>query len=113
LLTGNDLAIDMVRWGSDYLLGLSTFAPEAFAARDAAWAAGDDPRFYALNDVLQYLGHLAFRAPVPGYRHNAAMFLRLRGRIACDATHPDSPQRPASDRDLLVDIARRLDDLGV
>ncbi len=113
LLTGNDLAIDMVRWGSDYLLGLSTFAPEAFAARDAAWAASDDARFFALNDVLQYLGMLAFRSPVPGYRHDAAMFLKLRGRIACDATHPDSPQRPASDRDLLADIAARLDELGV
>lgn len=26
VLTGNDLAIDMVFYGSDYLLGLSTFA---------------------------------------------------------------------------------------
>jgi hypothetical protein len=41
VLTGNDLAIDMVRWGSDYLLGLSTFAPDAFARRDRLWAAGD------------------------------------------------------------------------
>ena len=31
VLTGNDLAIDMVMYGSDYLLGLSTFA-RAFAA---------------------------------------------------------------------------------
>ncbi len=113
LLTGNDLAIDMVRWGSDYLLGLSTFAPEAFAARDAAWAEGEDARFHALNDVLQYLGFLTFRPPVPGYRHAAAMFLKIRGRIACDETHPDSPTRPASDRDLLADVARRLDALGV
>lgn len=113
LLTGNDLAIDLVIQGSDYLLGLSTFAPEAFAARDAAWAAADEARFWALNDVLQYLGQLAFRPPVPGYRHDAAMFLRLRGRLACDATHPDSPQRPDSDRELLADIARRLTDLGV
>jgi hypothetical protein len=34
VLTGNDLAIDMVMYGSDYLLGLSTFAPDAFARRD-------------------------------------------------------------------------------
>lgn len=27
VLTGNDLAIDMVMYGSDYLLGLSSFAP--------------------------------------------------------------------------------------
>jgi dihydrodipicolinate synthase/N-acetylneuraminate lyase len=111
LLTGNDLAIDMVVYGSDYLLGLSTFAPDAFAARDHAWAAGDDDRFWALNDVLQYLGQLAFRAPVPGYRHDAAMFLALRGQIASDRTHPGSPTRPDSDRALLAAIAARLDEL--
>ena len=111
LLTGNDLAIDMVTYGSDYLLGLSTFAPDAFAARDRAWADGDDARFWALNDVLQYLGQLAFRPPVPGYRHDAAMFLAARGWIASDRTHPSSPTRPRADRPLLVDIAHRLDEL--
>ena len=35
VLTGNDLAIDMVMYGSDYLLGISTFAPDLFAKRDA------------------------------------------------------------------------------
>ena len=30
VFTGNDLAIDMVMYGSDYLLGLSTFAPAEF-----------------------------------------------------------------------------------
>jgi dihydrodipicolinate synthase/N-acetylneuraminate lyase len=109
VLTGNDLAIDMVTYGSDYLLGLSTFAPHAFAARDHAWTSGDDARFWALNDLLQYLGQFAFRAPVPGYRHDAAMFLRLRGQLACDATHPSSPHRPEHDRALLADIAARLD----
>ncbi len=111
VLTGNDLAIDMVTYGSDYLLGLSTFAPDGFAARDRAWAAGDDARFWALNDVLQYLGQLAFRPPVPGYRHDAAMFLAQRGWIGCDRTHPSSPTRPDSDRPLLADIARRVDAL--
>jgi dihydrodipicolinate synthase/N-acetylneuraminate lyase len=111
LLTGNDLAIDMVVYGSDYLLGLSTFAPDAFALRDRAWAAGDDARFWALNDLLQYLGQLAFRDPVPGYRHDAAIFLARRGWIDCDRTHPSSPERPASDRDLLADIATRLEAL--
>ena len=32
VFTGNDLAIDMVMYGSDYLLGLSTFAPDLFAS---------------------------------------------------------------------------------
>ena len=107
VLTGNDLAIDMVMYGSDYLLGLSTFAPDLFAQRDRYWRDGDS-RFYELNDVLQYLGFLAFRSPVPAYKHSAAMFLKLRGWIDCDATHPKSPTRPDSDRALLKAIARQL-----
>ena len=106
--TGNDLAIDMVMYGSDYLLGLSTFAPDAFATRDAFWAAGN-PRFHELNDVLQYLGQFAFRAPVPAYRHSAAMFLELRGWAVSDATPPGVPRRPDSDRTILRDILARLD----
>jgi dihydrodipicolinate synthase/N-acetylneuraminate lyase len=105
--TGNDLAIDMVMYGSDYLLGLSTLAPDLFARRDAYWRDGD-PRFYELNDVLQYLGFLTFRPPVPAYKHSAAMFLKLRGWIDCDDTHPLSPARPESDRAILRDIAQRL-----
>jgi dihydrodipicolinate synthase/N-acetylneuraminate lyase len=110
VFTGNDLAIDMVMYGSDYLLGLSTFAPGSFARRDACWAAGD-PAFYELNDLLQYLGFFAFRAPVPAYRHSAAQFLHLRGWIDCDRTHPGSPERPAGDRAVLRDIAKRLEAL--
>jgi dihydrodipicolinate synthase/N-acetylneuraminate lyase len=105
--TGNDLAIDMVMYGSDYLLGLSTFAPDLFAARDAMWESAD-PAFFELNDLLQYLGFFAFRPPVPAYKHSAAMFLKLRGWIASDRTHPSSPTRPPSDRDVLRDIAQRL-----
>ena len=111
ILTGNDLAIDMVMYGSDYLLGLSTFAPDLFARRDALWGAGD-PAFFELNDLLQYLGCLTFRSPVPGYRHSAAQFLKLRGWIASDRTHPQSPSRPDSDVALLRDIALRLNVLG-
>jgi dihydrodipicolinate synthase/N-acetylneuraminate lyase len=107
VFTGNDLAIDMVMYGSDYLLGLSTFAPDLFAKRDAMWEA-DDPAFYELNDLLQYLGFLAFRAPVPAYKHSAAQFLKLRGWIASNNTHPNSPSRPESDIAILRDIAERL-----
>lgn len=105
--TGNDFAIDMVMYGSDYLLGLSTFAPDLFARRDAYWEAGD-PAFYELNDQLQYLGHFAFRAPGPAYKHTAAQFLKLRGWIDCDATHPQSPLRPDSDVEVLREIGRRM-----
>jgi dihydrodipicolinate synthase/N-acetylneuraminate lyase len=107
VLTGNDLAIDMVMWGSDYLLGLSTFAPDLFAERDRRWAAGD-ASFFELNDALQYLGQLAFRPPVPAYRHDAAIFLELRGWASSDATPPGVPRRPESDRAVLADIAERL-----
>jgi hypothetical protein len=61
-----------------------------------------------LNDLLQYLGHFAFRAPVPAYRHDAAMFFELRGWAQCDATPPGAPRRPASDRAVLADILKRL-----
>ena len=105
--TGNDLAIDMVMYGSDYLLGLSTFAPDLFALRDRCWATGD-PAFHERNDWLQYLGFFAFRDPVPAYKHSAAMFLRLRGWIEDDQTHPASPQRPDSDRAVLRSIAQGL-----
>lgn len=111
VLTGNDLAIDMVMYGSDYLLGLSAFAPEHFARRDRLWEA-EDPAFYELNDLLQYLGCFAFREPVPAYKHDAAIFLHLRGRVASPRTHPGSPERPASDREVLAEIARRLDALA-
>ena len=62
VFTGNDLAVDMVMYGSDYLLGLSTFAPDVFAKRDHLWETGD-PAFHELNDALQYLGFFAFRTP--------------------------------------------------
>lgn len=107
VFTGNDLAIDMVIYGSDYLLGLSTFAPDLFARRDACWESGD-PAFYELNDQLQYLGTFAFRRPVPAYKHSAAMFLFLRGWIGSDRTHPKSPTRPSSDIDVLTDIGQGL-----
>jgi dihydrodipicolinate synthase/N-acetylneuraminate lyase len=107
VLTGNDLAIDMVMYGSDYLLGLSTFAPNLFAKRDALWAAGD-PGFYELNDLLQYLGFFAFRPPVPAYKHSAAQFLKLRGGIASDEPHLHGPRRPDSDIEVLRDIASRM-----
>ncbi len=107
--TGNDLAIDMVMYGSDYLLGLSCFAPDAFAQRDALWAAGDS-RWNELNDLLQHLGFLAFRDPVPAYKHAAAIFLQARGWLPASETHPKSPKRGESDRELLNQIAVKLDE---
>jgi len=107
IYTGNDLAIDMVTYGSDYLLGLATFAPERFAERDAALAAGDTA-FLGRNDALQHLGNVAFRAPVPAYKHSAAIFLGLTGGLERDTIHPKAPRRPDADRELLADCAARL-----
>jgi hypothetical protein len=99
----------MVMYGSDYLLGLSAFAPDAFARRDDHWAAGD-PAFHQLNDVLQYLGAFAFRSPVPAYKHDAARFLALRGWIDHNGTHPHAPTRPDADDQVLAALLDRLED---
>jgi len=107
IYTGNDLGINMIEYGSDYLLGLATFAPKKFAERDRLWAAGD-PGYYALSDALQYLGNVAFREPVPAYKHSAAVFLHLTGRIPTDLPHPRNPKRPDWEREILQDCARRL-----
>lgn len=105
--TGNDLAIDMVIYGSDYLLGISTFDPEAFALRDRWWAQGD-ARFLELNDALQALGSVAFREPVPAYKDSAAVYLKLTGRMKDPAVHPDCPRRPAWEPEILAPLARKI-----
>jgi 4-hydroxy-tetrahydrodipicolinate synthase len=107
IYTGNDLGIDMIEYGSDYLLGLATFAPEKFAERDRLWESGD-PDYYAISDALQYLGDVAFREPVPAYKHSAAVFLHLVGRIPSDLTHPKNPKRPSWEWQISHDCARRL-----
>ncbi|MGH9545354.1 MAG: dihydrodipicolinate synthase family protein [Terriglobales bacterium] len=107
IYTGNDLGINMIEYGSDYLLGLASFAPEQFAERDRLWETGD-PAYYALSDALQYLGNVAFRPPVPAYKHSAAVFLHLVGRIPTDFVHPQNPKRPAWESEILRDCARRL-----
>jgi 4-hydroxy-tetrahydrodipicolinate synthase len=110
IYTGNDLGIDMIEFGSDYLLGLATFCPEKFAERDRLWEAGD-PAYFGLSDALQHLGNVAFRAPVPAYKHSAAVFLHMLGRIPTDRTHPGSPVRPGWEVEILRDCAERLGEL--
>ena len=107
IYTGNDLGINMIEYGSDYLLGLAAFAPEKFAERDRLWQAGD-PEYYALSDALQHLGNVAFRAPVPAYKHSAAVFLNLIGRIPSDLTHPNNLRRQPWESEILMDCVRRL-----
>ena len=107
IYSGNDLGINMIEYGSDYLLGLATFAPEKFAERDLLWETAD-PRYFALSDSLQHLGNVAFRDPVQSYKHSAAIFLHLTGRIPSNRTHPNSPVRPIWEVELLRDCVRRL-----
>ena len=107
IYTGNDLGIDMVEYGSDYLLGLATLAPEKFAQRDRLWEA-NDPAYFPLSDALQYLGNVAFRDPVAAYKHSAAVFLHLTGRIPSARIHPKNASRPAWEPEILRDCARRL-----
>lgn len=107
IYSGNDLAINMIEYGSDYLLGLATFDPESFAKRDRLWAESD-PAYYDLSDALQHLGNVAFRAPIPAYKHSAAIYLHLLGQISSPHTHPLSPRRPEWEVDLLRDCASRL-----
>lgn len=105
--TGNDLGIDMVEYGSDYLLGLATFCPEKFAERDRMWEQGD-PAYLELAEALQYLGNVAFRAPVPAYKHSAAHFLHMQGRLSTSRTHPLSPTRPDWEPEILRSCLDRL-----
>ncbi|MCC2669402.1 MAG: hypothetical protein K0Q72_1873 [Armatimonadetes bacterium] len=105
--TGNDLGIDMVEYGSDYLLGLATFCPEKFAERDRLWETGD-PAYLELAEALQYLGNVAFRTPVPAYKHSAAHFLHMQGRISSSLTHPRSGHRPDWEPEILRSCLERL-----
>ena len=107
IFTGNDLAIDMTEYGSDYLLGLAAFCPELFALRDKYWLEGDE-RYAALTDAIQYLGNVSFRAPVPAYKHSCAVFQNLIGRCPSPLTHPKSASRPDWEAEILADCAKRL-----
>jgi hypothetical protein len=110
IYSGHERALDMVAYGSDYLLGTAGCAPEAFAARDRAWRAGE-PLAFELNDVLQYLGTLMHRDPLPGARHAAVQWLHARGLVRDATPWPGTERRPDSDDVLYRTIAARLDAL--
>jgi hypothetical protein len=110
IYSGHERAPGMVAYGSDYLLGTAGCAPDAFAARDRAWRAGE-PLAYELNDVLQYLGALLHRDPLAGARHAALQWLHARGQVREAAPWAGAERRPATDDVLYRDIAARLDAL--
>jgi 4-hydroxy-tetrahydrodipicolinate synthase len=111
IFTGNDLGIDMIEYGSDYLLGLAAFSPAKFAERDRLWTAGD-AGYLQVADALQLLGNIAFRPPVPAYKHSCAVFLHLLGKIPSAKTHPRSPERPPWEAEIMRDCAQRLGLVG-
>lgn len=107
IYTGNDLGIDMIEYGSDYLLGLAAFCPEKFAERDRLWAEGNED-YYELSDALQYLGNVAFRDSVPAYKHSCAVFQHLLGRIPSSEPHPLCLRRPEWESQIMSDCSKRL-----
>ena len=107
IYTGNDLGIDMIEYGSDYLLGLAAFCPEKFAERDRLWEE-ENSDYCELADALQYLGNVGFRAPVPAYKHSCAVFQHLLGRIPSSEPHPSCPRRPDWESEIMQDCALRL-----
>ena len=94
VLTGNDLAIDMVMYGSDYLLGLSTFAPGR--VRRARPLLGRRATSTASTGATTCSSGSARRPsarPVPAYRHDAALFFQLRG-LGRERRHPGGRAAP-------------------
>ena len=124
LFSGHEGAIDMMLYGSDYLLGTAGCAPEAFALRDRLWRGGD-PHALEVNDVLQHLGNLLHRTPVSASRHGAAQWLAVREAARdfssrerfsqapppLERAHTRALERPDSDLALLRDVSDRLDAL--
>jgi dihydrodipicolinate synthase/N-acetylneuraminate lyase len=108
IYSGNDLAIDMPCYGSDYLLGVAACAPEAFELRDRLWAAGD-LRVVALNDLLHHLGWLVCRPPFAAATHSIAQCLHLRGLLPSTRVHSEAGRRPETDLLLLKDVSERLE----
>jgi hypothetical protein len=111
IYSGHERALDMVAYGSDYLLATAGCAPEAFAARDRAWRQGA-PVGFELNDALQALSALLYRAPIDGARHGALQWLQARDVAGPGASPvPGIAKRPESDLALYREIHTRLESL--
>jgi dihydrodipicolinate synthase/N-acetylneuraminate lyase len=108
IYTGNDLAIDMPCYGSDYLLGVAACAPEAFELRDRLWASGD-LRVVALQDLLHHLGWLVCRPPFTTSAHAIAQCLHVRGLLPSTRVHSEAGRRPETDFPFLKDVLDRLE----
>jgi len=98
IYTGNDLGITMIEYGSDYLLGLATFRPRS-SPSEIDFGLKATRAYYGLSDALQHLGNVAFRAPVPAYKHSAAVFLHLPDVFLLRSRHSRNNRRPEWEAD--------------
>ena len=111
IYSGHERALDMVAYGSDYLLATAGCAPEAFAARDRAWRQGA-PVGFELNDALQALATLLYRAPDRRRPPRRAAMAAGAGRWSGHASPvPGVELRPESDLALYREIHTRLESL--
>ena len=110
IYSGHERALDMVTYGSDYLLATAGAAPDAFAARDRSWRAGQ-PIGFEINDTLQALGTLLYREPIAGARHGVLQWLHARGVVRHATPVAGIPSRPDSDLALYRELVARLDSL--
>ncbi len=85
ILTGNDLAIDMIEYGSDYLLGLAAFTPKIFAERDRLWSRIDQHERRRIEgerqlqpNAIQFLAWRGIRSFL-GPRKEALLFPGIEG----------------------------------
>ena len=110
IYSGHERALDMVAYGSDYLLATAGCAPEAFAARDRAWRQGA-PIGFELNDALQALATVLHRDPIDGARHGALQWLHVRGLVEHASPVPGITLRPDSDVELYRELRTRIETL--
>ena len=111
VFTGNDLAIDMVMYGSDYLLGLSTFAPEEFAA--ARPHVGDGRSRRSTSSTTCSSTSVRSRSATRCRRTGTTPRCASSCAAGPRPTRPRSARsrRPDADRDVLWTLAERLDAL--
>ena len=110
IYSGHERALDMVSYGSDYLLATAGCAPAAFAARDRGWRQGA-PVGFELNDALQALAALLYRVPIGSARHGVLQWLQARGVVEHASPVPGITRRPASDLALYREIHIRIQSL--
>lgn len=107
VFSANERAIDQVMYGTDHCLDLSAAIPDVLDERDARWEA-EDPTVLDVQDAIQALATMVFRAPAAGADQALARVLRLRGWLPHDRVLGDPPRRPDTDDDLLGPLLERL-----